>query len=92
MRHFHLQRNHEWKPVVNVDKLLALIPAEHREKYLNPSSAPNTAPVINLLDHGYAKLLGKGRIHIPVVVQARYVSAEAEKKIKDAGGVIQLVA
>ncbi|KAF1958112.1 ribosomal protein [Byssothecium circinans] len=90
MRHFHLQRNHEWKPVVNVDKLLALIPAEQREKYLNTSS--NTAPVINLLNHGYAKLLGKGRINIPVVVQARYVSAEAEKKIKDAGGVIQLVA
>jgi ribosomal protein L15 len=37
-------------------------------------------------------LLGKGRINIPVVVQARYVSAEAEEKIKAAGGVIQLVA
>ncbi|KAF2011917.1 putative 60S ribosomal protein L28 [Aaosphaeria arxii CBS 175.79] len=92
MRHFHLLRNHEWKPVVNIDKLLALIPAEHREKYLTTSEKPKTAPVINLLDYGYAKLLGKGRIHIPVVVRARYVSAEAEKKIKEAGGVIQLVA
>ncbi|KAJ4366277.1 60S ribosomal protein L28 [Neocucurbitaria cava] len=90
MRHFHLQRNHEWKPVVNVDKLLSLIPNEHREKFT--SSDSKTAPVINLLNHGYAKLLGKGRITIPVVIQARYVSAEAEKKIKEAGGVIQLVA
>ncbi|KAJ4377398.1 60S ribosomal protein L28 [Neocucurbitaria cava] len=92
MRHFHLQRNHEWKPVVSIDKLLSLIPAEHRGKYLDSSSAPNTAPVINLLNHGYAKLLGKGRITIPVVVQARYISAEAERKMKDAGGVVQLVA
>ncbi|KAJ4286156.1 60S ribosomal protein L28 [Kalmusia sp. IMI 367209] len=91
MRHFHLQRAHEWKPVVNIDKLLALVPEEHREKYLN-ASASKTAPVINLLDHGYAKLLGKGRISVPVIVRARYVSAEAEKKIKEAGGVIQLVA
>ncbi|KAF2821199.1 60S ribosomal protein L28-B [Ophiobolus disseminans] len=92
MRHFHVQRNHEWKPVVNVDKFLSLIPAEHREKYLNASSTPSTAPVINLLDHGYAKLLGKGRINMPIIVQARYVSAEAGEKIKAAGGVTQLVA
>ncbi|KAH6620054.1 ribosomal protein L18e/L15P [Boeremia exigua] len=90
MRHFHLQRNHEWKPIVNVDKLLSLVPEEKRAKYLDSSAG--VAPVINLLDFGYAKLLGKGRITIPVIVRARYVSAEAEKKIKDAGGVIQLVA
>ncbi|KAF2106709.1 ribosomal protein L18e/L15P [Lophiotrema nucula] len=90
MRHFHLLRNHEWKPVLNIDKLVALVPAELREKYLNASS--DKAPVIDLLDHGYAKLLGKGRIQIPVIVRARYVSAEAERKIKEAGGVVQLVA
>ena len=70
---------------------MTLVPAEIRDKYLS-TTAPDTAPVIDLLSHGYAKLLGKGRIHIPVVVKARYVSAEAERKIKDAGGVIQLVA
>ena len=43
--------------------------------------------------HGYAKLLGAGRLpEIPVVVRARFVSSEAERKIKDAGGVIELVA
>jgi large subunit ribosomal protein L27Ae len=68
-----------------------LIPAEQREKYTGANKS-DTAPVIDLLSHGYAKLLGKGRISIPVVVRARYVSAEAEEKIKAAGGVIQLVA
>jgi large subunit ribosomal protein L27Ae len=89
MRHFHLQRNHEWKPILNIDKLITLIPEEHREKYTNAAS--DTAPVLNLLDRGYAKLLGKGRITFPVVIRARYVSFEAEKKIIDAGGVIKLV-
>lgn len=42
---------------------------------------------------GYAKVLGKGRIpDIPMVVKARYVSKEAERKIKEAGGVVELVA
>jgi ribosomal protein L15 len=34
-----------------------------------------------------------GRLpEIPVVVRARYVSSEAEKKITAAGGVVELVA
>lgn len=37
--------------------------------------------------------LSPGRLpEIPVVVRARYVSAEAERKIVEAGGVIELVA
>ena len=90
MSHSHLQHNHEWKPILNIDKLVTFIPEKHREKYTDASS--NTVTVLNLLDHGYAKLLSKGRISFPVVVRARYVSAEAEKKITDAGGVVQLVA
>lgn len=63
-----------------------------REKYL--TQKPNDkAPVIDLLQFGYAKLLGAGRIpKIPVIVKARYVSKEAERKIVEAGGKIQLVA
>jgi len=53
----------------------------------------NTAPVLDLLPLGYSKVLGKGRIpEIPLVVRARYFSKEAEKKIKEAGGVVELVA
>merc|ERR1712003_33286 len=92
MRYFHKQQNHFWKPVINLDKLWSLVPAEQREKYL-ANKKSDTAPVLNLLDFGYAKVLGKGRIpEIPLVVRARYFSAEAERKIKEAGGVVQLVA
>ncbi len=108
MRRFHLLRNQLWKPSINIDKvsdvyprpttvlittqLWSLLPAETREKYIS-GKAKDTAPVIDLLPLGYAKLLGKGRLpEIPVVVRARYVSKEAERKIKEAGGVVELVA
>ena len=53
----------------------------------------DTAPVVDLLPLGYAKLLGKGRLpEVPIIVKARYVSKLAEKKITEAGGVVQLVA
>ena len=61
-----------------------------REKYLAQKKS-NTAPVLDLLPLGYAKVLGKGRLpEIPLVVRARYFSKLAEKKIKEAGGVVQL--
>jgi ribosomal protein L15 len=64
-----------------------------RAKYIDAKSQSDTAPVFDLLSCGYAKLLGKGRLpNVPMVVRARYVSKEAERKIKEAGGVVQLVA
>lgn len=49
--------------------------------------------MLDLLPLGYAKVLGKGRLpEIPIVVRARYFSREAERKIKEAGGVVELVA
>ncbi|EEA21754.1 60S ribosomal protein L28 [Talaromyces marneffei ATCC 18224] len=93
MRHFHLQRNHYWKPTINLDKLWSLIPEETREKYVSGSAPSDKAIVLDLLSLGYAKVLGKGRLpEVPLVVKARYVSKEAERKIKEAGGVIELVA
>ncbi|KAL3427648.1 60S ribosomal protein L27a [Phlyctema vagabunda] len=92
MRRFHLQRNTQWKPAINIDKLWTLVPKDIQEKYLT-GGAQDTAPVIDLLPLGYAKLLGSGRLpKIPIVVKARYVSKEAERKIVEAGGVIELVA
>jgi large subunit ribosomal protein L27Ae len=91
MRYFHKLQNQFWKPVVNLDKLASLIPAEKREAY--QSGKGDKAPVIDLLPLGYSKVLGKGRLpSFPIVVRARYVSKLAEKKIKEAGGVVQLVA
>ena len=56
-------------------------------------NSQNTAPVIDLLSLGYAKVLGKGRLpNVPLVVKARYVSKEAERKITEAGGRVELVA
>lgn len=70
------------------------MPEETREKYLSvEGNSQNTAPVIDLLSLGYAKVLGKGRLpNVPLVVKARYVSKEAERKITEAGGRVELVA
>ncbi|KAI9040495.1 DNA helicase [Aspergillus affinis] len=92
MRYFHKTQQQFWKPTINLDKLWTLVPAEKREAYLSGQKT-DTAPVIDLLPLGYSKVLGKGRIpEVPVVVRARYFSRDAEKKIKEAGGVVELVA
>lgn len=73
-------------------QLWSLVPIETREAYLTNKDS-DTAPVLDLLPLGYSKVLGKGRIpEIPLVVRARYFSKEAERKIKEAGGVVELVA
>ena len=73
-------------------QLWSLVPQETRDAYLAEKKT-DTAPVLDLLPLGYAKVLGKGRVpEIPVVVRARYFSKEAERKIKEAGGVVELVA
>jgi len=42
---------------------------------------------------GNTKVLGKGRLpNTPMIVKARYVSRKVEIKIKEAGGVVDLVA
>lgn len=89
---FHKTQNQFWKPTINLDKLWTLVPQETRDEYIS-GSKKDTAPVFDLLPLGYSKVLGKGRLpEIPIVVRARYVSKQAERKIKEAGGVIELVA
>ncbi|MCJ1437200.1 60S ribosomal protein L28 [Xylographa pallens] len=92
MRYFHKLQNQFWKPVINLDKLWSLITPEKRDEYLKNKEG-DVAPVLDLLPLGYSKVLGKGRLpEIPMVVRARYFSKEAERKIKDAGGIVELVA
>ena len=70
----------------------SLVPAEKREEYLQNKNK-DTLPVVDLLPLGYSKVLGKGRLpEIPIVVRARWFSKLAEKKITEAGGVVELVA
>jgi large subunit ribosomal protein L27Ae len=74
-------------------QLWSLVPAEKREEYLAEGAKKNTIPVLDLLPLGYSKVLGKGRLpSVPLVVRARWVSKLAEKKITEAGGVVELVA
>lgn len=90
MRYFHKQRNHFWKPVINLDKLWSLV--ENKDEKI-ASSTKDAAVVIDTLASGYGKVLGKGRIpNVPVIVKARYVSKLAEEKIRAAGGVVELIA
>lgn len=92
MRTFHKQPNHSWKPVLNVENLWALVAEENRDKYLSGASE-SAAPVIDTLAFGYGKVLGKGKLpNAPIIVKARFVSEIAEKKIKAAGGVVELIA
>ncbi|KAI9738236.1 MAG: 60S ribosomal protein L28 [Cirrosporium novae-zelandiae] len=92
MRYFHKLHNQFWKPTINIEKLWTLLPVEQRDAYLTGKKT-DTAPVLDLLPLGYSKVLGKGRLpEIPIVVKARFFSAEAEKKIKGAGGRVVLVA
>jgi len=60
MRHFHLLRNHQWAPTINIEKLWSLVPLETRDQYVQGKKT-DSAPVIDLLANGYAKLLGKGK-------------------------------
>jgi ribosomal protein L15 len=77
--------------VQQLDKLWSLVPVETRAQYM--AEKKDTVPVLDLLPLGYSKVLGKGRIpEIPLVVRARWVSRLAEKKITEAGGVVELVA
>ena len=90
------QRKVRSRPLANPHpstlQLWSLVPVEKRDEYLTNKNS-ETAPVLDLLPLGYSKVLGKGRIpEIPMVVRARFFSREAERKIKEAGGVVELVA
>jgi len=88
MRHFHKKANPTWKPTINVSQVASLIPADQ----LAATKKGDLLPVIDLLSHGYAKLLGNGRLQVPCIVKARYVSERAEAKMKKAGGAVVLQA
>lgn len=92
MRHFHYLKQKHWAPIVNVSKLWSLVDEEIKQKMIaDPKS--NNVPVINVLNHGYAKILGKGLLpKIPIIVKTRLISSTAEKKITKAGGKVELIA
>ena len=92
MREFHVKRGKEICPTLNLDKLWH---AAGGDAALEQAKAAKkgSAVVIDLNQLGYFKLLGKGNIpQVPVIVKVRYVSKDAEDKVKAAGGAVLLTA
>jgi ribosomal protein L15 len=99
-RHFHLQRNQYFKPTVNLDKLWTLVPEEARKAstadkavVIDVVKSVRVSLINNNLVQGFFKVLGSGALPtIPCIVRAKEFSSKAERRIKAAGGVCQLVA
>ena len=90
MRNFHLNRNHQYCPIIPVEKLWWLLGEDVRQK---AAKDPSTAPVLDVTKHGYFKVLGTGVLpNQPIVVKAKFFSKKAEEKIKAAGGACLLTA
>lgn len=88
MRHFHHTRNSYYSNVLNIDKIWTLVPEEQRKGLTADSKE---VPVVDAVAHGFTKVLGKGRLpQLPFIIKTRWVSALAEKKIKEAGGVVSV--
>lgn len=91
-RHFHLQRNVNLTPIINVDKIWNLVGEENLAQAQLEAKAGKAA-VIDLTKYGIFKLTGKGKLPaLPIVVKTRFISKIAEKKIKAAGGAVVLTA
>ncbi|KAI9296445.1 putative 60S ribosomal protein L27A [Neoconidiobolus thromboides FSU 785] len=89
MRHFHLKQNPNFRPVINCAKLATLVPEEIRQQV----AGKEIAPVVDVLAHGYGKVLAKGRLaEQPLIVKTRSISRRAEDKIKANGGAVVLIA
>lgn len=90
MRYFHLSKNKYHCPVINLDKIWTLVGEEGR---LAAAKEAGSAAVIDVTQHGYFKVLGKGQLPAqPLLVRAKFISKLAEKKIKEVGGAVELVA
>ncbi|KAL0486639.1 ribosomal protein L27 [Acrasis kona] len=88
MRVFHEYKYRKWAPATNVNKLWHLA---GEEAYNNAKADPTKAVVVDVLNHGYSKVIGTGKIpKIPMIVRARQFSKRAEFKIRQAGGICQL--
>ena len=53
-------REDHWEALADISHRWSLVPLEVRDQYVSGQKT-DTAPVIDLLSHGYAKLLGKGK-------------------------------
>lgn len=90
MRHFHKTAQKYYCPSMNIDRLWTLVSADVRKEH---ATKTDVAPVIDVTQSGYFKVLGKGDLpRQPLIVKAKFFSKLAEKKIRDVGGVCILTA
>lgn len=88
MRHFHYQRAQYYVPVVNLDRLWAISGLN-----VDDFQGKKEAPVIDVTQHGYFKVLGTGSLpNVPVIVKAKLFSKSATEKIQAVGGACILTA
>ena len=90
MRVFHLKKNIHYRPIINLDKILTLVPKDVVEKAKTSNSDEKLT--IDVTKYGYYKVLGKGLLPFPIIVKAKFFSKEAEKRLKEAGGAAVLIA
>merc|ERR1712224_561535 len=84
MRHFHKLKGSYYCPTINVEQLWSLVSEKFRQKYNNQTE---NAPIIDVTQHGYFKVLSKGKLpKQPLIVRAKFFSKKAEKKILSVGG------
>ena len=90
MRTFNYKAYRDHRPSVNIDTLWALA-GEQQYQEAKEGKLGNKAVVVDVVNHGFFKVLGRGTLpKIPLIVRARYFSADAERKIKQAGGICEL--
>ncbi len=89
MRRFHVLKNTNFCPTVNVESLLTLVDEETREKAI--AGTKDNALVLDVTKFGAFRVLGKGLISVPVIVRAKSFTRQAEEKIIAAGGKCELL-
>ena len=88
MRVFHLKKNIHYRLCINLDKLISLVQKDVLEQAKNEK---NKSLTIDVTKYGYYKVLGKGKLSMAILVKAKFFSRDAEKRIKEAGGVCFII-
>ena len=93
MRNFHLKKNQFFCPTINIERLWSLVSDQARKYYSSNTNKSGKLPVIDCVQAGFFKVLGRGRLPaIPLIVRAKFFSKVAERRIKAIGGFCELVA
>jgi len=91
MRHYHSLKNRLWCPAINCNQLWRLVSPKMRAQAIDPNKMKGFAPLVDVVEAGYAKVIGNGKMPpYPLVVRARYFSKKAQQKIKETGGKVLL--